>query len=158
MVANAQKCHEYKNTKLFWGIWFFFSTKFYAPNRIPHVSKVTDDQLVNSKMLFLQPLIGIQDIKYPNPLTQTMVLRRVWWSPLGVTLLTAPSYPEWPLVSPGDDPKFLHEFLGCFWWVVGFGGWTAIPSWDWNMARNQCNVWTGWHWTLRWNLSRPAVL
>ena len=54
----------------------FLSASFYAPNRIPHVSKVTDDQLVNSKMLFLQPLIGIQDIKYANRLTQKTVLRR----------------------------------------------------------------------------------
>ena len=51
---------------------------FSAPNRIPHVSKVTDDQLVSSTMLFLQPLIGIQDIKYSNRLTQKTVLRHAW--------------------------------------------------------------------------------
>ena len=77
IVANAQKRQEYKNTKPFWGICFL-SASFYATNRIPHVSKVTDDQLVNSKMLFLQPLIGIQDIKYSNRLTQKTVLRRAW--------------------------------------------------------------------------------
>ena len=72
----------------------FLSASFYAPNRIPHVSKVTDDQLVNSKMLFLQPLIGIQDIKYSNRLTQKTVLRRARQSLLGGTLLTARCYPE----------------------------------------------------------------
>ena len=97
----------------------FLSASFYAPNRIPHVSKVTDDQLVNSKMLFFATTDWNSRYQVFKPTNSEDGIKTCVIVPLGRYFADSPLLPRvthsQPWVFTGI-PGML-SVGGGFWWL-----------------------------------------